>query len=1621
MVLQVISDLRSRPIPEQNSALTALMGSSICRATNYHPLQQQWATYAHSIPAHRSRYDIHGTMLLFGCSIEDAFLRSEQLTSEELLDTAALFVLALAVTSGDIQHLCQLSSGHSQLFDTYSQAPKQSSVPAKPPSATHLKVDPRGSADTQRFSQQARLDAKLAESTRTRSASRPHRKPYKFAEVFAGIGTFALAMLCYDFELYGVCENDEICHSLLTERHPEALAVKDFYDHQWKLWEVASGARHSTRSHLSSQPTSEGPIPDLSFNMQSSASHNPMHCARHKPPSASAGSLSDDVPPDPAVLHHSAAASGISPATAGSLSDGTLPDPPSIRVLVGGPACTPYSPAGKQHHENDPVSSQIADMADMAAHLNPDIVIIENVVQLLHADAVIAGADAAFHKAGYTRVFHDIVSHSDAGGSSIRARVFIWYEWAGLPPLPPPVIHVPNVASSVLLEHLLPVEEVPLSSTVPGDFTPAQRELDTSDVTLVGYIAHGGPSSPLERGSLVTINDSPHTWRVMGTPTSGRTFRVLRNHRKFPWSRHILASDVKSQCRQSTPVYSVDAKAKSIRAFGEWPVRTCMLIYDTRFSPPRVRPLETREVWSVMELEPHLYEDACRHGADEDKLYRLAGNANPMSMLKPIAAALQQRLEDIDGFSQSRAPPSTTITHLAVVHIPTPSSWKDDATELVLVTSHGTLPTAITPLISRAQSTTHALSLLPSSLSHLHVKQAGEQDADGCVIRVVTASHAATPIPVDGHSWVPLSALSGIQLDAALRSMCFVASFLPQSVTHTARLHGGAFEEGKTPAKRVKLPSLAQETSPDLWSDVQAKAASDRALLHDTISSLDDALPHTEYIKQWASCVTEPPVELIPDSLRADLGTYKDPALLHEPFINRCLIPDTDYLPRPDQQIPPAGFHPTSIYHLLEDHVVDSIIPNWVRRQLEDLQRFQLHGASARRSQNCVLALGQDAFRPAARGIVWDLRRLSDGIITPLDFQAPIQTHFNLPYLESMLRDCPDQELVSFLLEGVQLKASLDLQIVFLPHLLSLAQGFASVEAELQKLAAKGWYGLFSTLPFVPIRCQPQGSVPRKLEERWRRVMEAGAPRTLVFDSSGRSVIPLNDASKGARSAPQVHYTSQDDHPVDITQPWPRELKPTLADYMHDCAILMHASVTCSVPLYLWADDVSNFFHQFALSPSEFWKVCVLYLPLTDGHPDFTYAVEHVMAMGLFQASNVAQRAANVFVDIVCTMVDRHINDITLSEPLQQWLTSRASLNTDDGFRHDRPYIFRMYTDDTFAACLTPEVFIAMLSAWHEFTTSMNLIMAAHLKRQAGSMVTALGAHMFAAECVVIIPKEKILRAAERLKRLVNGKLIQEEYRSLLGLLEHIAMINRSRRNVLYGMYDELAGHGPSDLVQPSSHTVKQANRWHHTLLHSAGCNFLHALPGARNAPLLHQAFHIYSDAAVEGAHLPSLGGYFHGYWWTLPLPPAMRTLPISHLEFVAAIINFQLFVRTMLPDDPSNLHLDIVSHIDNLGTRYVIVEHSAHSPAMVFLHEHLMATPEFVAHSHRWLVNHVYSEGNFLADAASRGQFTALRQMCQQLGVTPTQLQLPLDLILLMYDLLDFTEAQATSLHKPA
>ena len=75
------------------------------------------------------------------------------------------------------------------------------------------------------------------------------------------------------------------------------------------------------------------------------------------------------------------------------------------------------------------------------------------------------------------------------------------------------------------------------------------------------------------------------------------------------------------------------------------------------------------------------------------------------------------------------------------------------------------------------------------------------------------------------------------------------------------------------------------------------------------------------------------------------------------------------------------------------------------------------------------------------------------------------------------------------MVHGIRFQADIDEQFVVLPHLLSLADAFESVQKELRRFAGLGWVVLYRDVPFWPMRASSQGCTPRKYEPwRYRRI-----------------------------------------------------------------------------------------------------------------------------------------------------------------------------------------------------------------------------------------------------------------------------------------------------------------------------------------------------------------------------------------------------------------------------------------------------------------------------------------------------------------------------------------------------
>lgn len=234
-------------------------------------------------------------------------------------------------------------------------------------------------------------------------------------------------------------------------------------------------------------------------------------------------------------------------------------------------------------------------------------------------------------------------------------------------------------------------------------------------------------------------------------------------------------------------------------------------------------------------------------------------------------------------------------------------------------------------------------------------------------------------------------------------------------------------------------------------------------------------------------------------------------------FAERLPIYELPWLERmpPQRPLPTEceTFQPRSAKDLLTRQAVE-MVESWMRQAKSDLQCLEEKGADCgREDRPRLLALGQEHMRQCAKGRVWDCRRR--GGCTMLDYHSPMKTALNIPRLRELFKGYPDQRLASNVIEGVRLEADIEHQIVLHPNLVSVGEGYDSVQKTVRELAAMGFYEMYEDLPYVPIIITGQGARIKKLGiKKYRRTSDFSAPHKDTRDSEGRKVIAINDASR---------------------------------------------------------------------------------------------------------------------------------------------------------------------------------------------------------------------------------------------------------------------------------------------------------------------------------------------------------------------------------------------------------------------------------------------------------------------------------------------------------------------------
>jgi hypothetical protein len=874
--------------------------------------------------------------------------------------------------------------------------------------------------------------------------------------------------------------------------------------------------------------------------------------------------------------------------------------------------------------------------------------------------------------------------------------------------------------------------------------------------------------------------------------------------------------------------------------------------------------------------------------------------------------------------------------------------------------------------------------------------------------------------------WCTLASMTGaLVADPIARALASVAA-AAGPVTHTADvMHGGEllrpiFRVGATPMASMAGMRPVSYDPQSVGYALQRDAAHQLLLRRELELSVGAG---ELLLSEWAERIRPPPQELL-DWVQVRLPDMLAEDLLHLPYSPVYVPPATSYLPRMPAQLPaPTPFCVRSAMQLLEEPARRRV-HTWLSKVLDQLRCIEEHprehtGCELLRPQ--PLALGQEAMLPWARGRIWDLTFERAACAVPLDMTLPLDTHLNLPFLRKRLEGYPDQNLISNILEGVRFESDVELQTVLVPHLVSLPMGFTSVRNELYRLQTLGWYRFFDQLPFWPIYINGQGATSRKMEDRYRRTTECGGPRRPCYDGSELRALSLNEAAsvrhmpawyKFRHDPPWLKYLQERelDEPLEWGMPSrrPPEIKPTLEAVMRDMSILLAAARHLEEPIYIFGDDAKDYFNQLAMASEEWWKLGVVFIHADDiaapraPQERIFFVSERRLGFGARPSSNIAQRFSEALLYLLRQDMDAAEDKAPLDArpSAVRWYEARASIQREtlaEKRAQSRLYFVHMYTDDPIMGVVGVRRAIRLLTAWMRLMTELKLIMAIPEKRQLGTWAPWLGVILLAGLGLVLVPKAKLLRTVQRIDELLTNGMAFQEYRSLVGLIEHLRCIYGARRSTMYGLYQphgslRVRHEGPAAIIRPNGFQTEQLRRHRTLLMTTGGAPVTVVLRRGDGAAADHflVKFVVSADAATDSAP-PGIGGFCHGLYWYIPIPAEwLPYLHITVLELLATGLGAIALA-------PYLRHAErIVLQSDALATPFVLSRHSAHSPTLMLAHHQLLQNDQYVAVTENADIQHLDGDSNPFADSVSRALWQRFALLCRAANIQPVEVRMP-------------------------
>jgi hypothetical protein len=285
-----------------------------------------------------------------------------------------------------------------------------------------------------------------------------------------------------------------------------------------------------------------------------------------------------------------------------------------------------------------------------------------------------------------------------------------------------------------------------------------------------------------------------------------------------------------------------------------------------------------------------------------------------------------------------------------------------------------------------------------------------------------------------------------------------------------------------------------------------------------------------------------------------------------------------------------------------------------------------------------------------------------------------------------------------------------------------------------------------------------------------------------------------------------------------------------------------------------------------------------------------------------------------------------------------------------------------MYTDDPIMAVVGVDRAIRLLRLWARLTVELGLIMAIPEKRSLGTWAPWLGILLLAGLGLVLVPKAKLLRTVHRIDELLTDGLPFQDYRSLIGLLEHLRCVYAAAASIMYSLYLphgslRVQQEGPAALIRPNGFQVEQLKRHRAALINTGGAPVTVVLRRGDGVAPEHLAvkYVVSADAATD-SEPPGIGGFCHGLYWYVALPLEWLVyLHITVLELLASGVG-----------------------------------------AITLAHHQLLKDPRYEAVADNAEIQHLDGDDNPFSDSVSRALWPRFQLLCRAANIQPVHVPVP-------------------------